>query len=81
MALGSTYPLTEMSTRNIFWGVKAASVYGWQSYRLHVPTVLKSGSLKLLESTGPVQASNGIALLYVYVNTNTVIILFILRSN
>ena len=26
MALGSTQPLTEMSTRNISWGVKAASV-------------------------------------------------------
>ena len=24
MALGSTQPLTEMSTRNIFWGIKAA---------------------------------------------------------
>jgi hypothetical protein len=24
MALGSTQPLTEMSTRNIFWGVKTA---------------------------------------------------------
>jgi hypothetical protein len=24
MALGSTQPLTEMSTRNLFWGVKAA---------------------------------------------------------
>jgi hypothetical protein len=24
MTLGSTQPLTEMSTRNIFWGVKAA---------------------------------------------------------
>ena len=24
MALGSTQPLTEMSTRSIFWGVKAA---------------------------------------------------------
>jgi hypothetical protein len=24
MALGSTQPLTEMSTKNIFWGVKAA---------------------------------------------------------
>jgi hypothetical protein len=24
MALGSTQPLTEMSTRNTFWGVKAA---------------------------------------------------------
>jgi hypothetical protein len=24
MALGSTQPLTELSTRNIFWGIKAA---------------------------------------------------------
>ena len=29
---------------------------------LHVPIVLKSGSLSLLEATGPVQACNGIAL-------------------
>jgi hypothetical protein len=30
MALGSTQPLTEMSTRNIPWGINAASAYGWQ---------------------------------------------------
>jgi hypothetical protein len=28
MALVSTQPLTEMSTRNISWGVKAAGAYG-----------------------------------------------------
>ena len=28
MALGLTQPLTEMSTRNISWGVKAAGAYG-----------------------------------------------------
>ena len=28
MALGSTQPLTEMSTRNISWGVKAAGASG-----------------------------------------------------
>jgi len=28
MALGLTQPLREMSTRNISWGVKAASAYG-----------------------------------------------------
>ena len=61
MALGSTQPLTEMGTRNISWGVKAAGAYGWQPYHLHVPTVLKSGSLNLLEPSGPVQACNGIA--------------------
>jgi len=29
MALGSTQPLMEMSTRNIFWRVKAAVALGW----------------------------------------------------
>jgi hypothetical protein len=60
--LGLTQPLTEMSTRNISWGVKAAGAWGWQPYQLHVPTVLKSGSLNLLEPSGPVQACNGFAL-------------------
>jgi len=36
MGLGLIQPLTEMSTRNISWGVKAAWSYGWQSYHLHV---------------------------------------------
>jgi hypothetical protein len=47
LALGSTQPLPEMSTRNISWGVN-----------LHVPIVIKSGSLDLLEPSGPVQACN-----------------------
>jgi len=50
-----------MNTRNISWGVKAAGAYGWQPYHLHVPIVLKSGSLNLLEPSGPVQACNGMA--------------------
>jgi hypothetical protein len=62
MALGLTQPLTEISTRNISCGVKAARAYGWQPYHLHVLTVLKSGSLNLLKPWGPVQACNGIAL-------------------
>ena len=62
MALGLTQPLTEMSTRNISWGGKVAGAYGWQPYHLHVPTVMKSGSLNLLEPSRPVQACNGIAL-------------------
>jgi len=45
--LGSTQPLPEMSTRNISCGVN-----------LHVSTVMKSGSLHLLEPSGPVQACN-----------------------
>jgi len=43
--------------------VKTAGAYGWQPYHLHMPIVLKSGSLNLLEPLGPVQACNGIALL------------------
>ena len=62
VALESTQPLTEMSTRNISWGVKKGGALGWQPYHLHVLIVLKSGSLNLLEHSGPVQDCNGIAL-------------------
>jgi len=62
MDLGLTQPLTEMSTRNDSYGVKAAGAYGWQLYHLHVPTVSKSGSLSLLQPSEPVKACNGIAL-------------------
>ena len=65
MTLGSTQPLTEMSTSNISWGIKAAGAYGWHPYNLHVPTVLKSEILKLLEPSGPVQACNGIVLPFI----------------
>jgi len=51
------------STRNIAWGVMAASAYGWQSDHLHVLIVLKLGSLTLLEPSVPVQAWRGIALI------------------
>jgi hypothetical protein len=62
MALWSTRPLTEMGTRNSFWGVKAVGAYSWQPYHFHVPIVLKYGSHNLLEYSGPVQACNMIAL-------------------
>jgi len=45
-----------------FLGVKAAGAQGSQPYHLQVPTVLKSGSLNLLEPSRPVQACYGIAL-------------------
>jgi hypothetical protein len=41
MALGSNQPLTEMSTRIISSGVKAADSSGWQPYHLHEPNILK----------------------------------------
>jgi hypothetical protein len=62
MALVSTQPATAVRTRNTSWGVKAAGAYGLQPYHLHVPVVLKSGSLNLLEFSGPIQACNGITL-------------------
>jgi hypothetical protein len=66
MALGSTQPLTEISTsNNSRREAKVAGGYGWQPYHFHVTIVLKSGSLKLLEPSGPVQACNGIALHFV----------------
>jgi hypothetical protein len=57
LALGLTQTVTEMRTR-----VKTAGALGWQPYHLHMPIVLKAGSLKLLEPSGPVKACNGIAL-------------------
>ena len=62
MALGLTQSLTEMSTRNIFCGVKPAGAWGWQPYHLNVLVVSESGSLNLLEPSGPVQACTRIVL-------------------
>jgi len=59
MALGSTQPLVKMSTRNISWGLKAAGAWGWQPHHFHVPNVMKSGKLKLLEPSGPHRACYG----------------------
>jgi hypothetical protein len=55
MTLGSTQPLTEMSTRNIPAGKGDRCVR-------YVPIVLKSGSLNLPEPSGLVKAYNRIAL-------------------
>ena len=54
--LRSTQPLSEMSTRNISWEVKAAGTQGGQPYNFHN---LKSGRLNFLEPSGPVQAGTG----------------------
>jgi len=62
MALGCFQPLTEMSNRSISLEIKAAGHIGWQPYQVHLPIVMKSGSLNLLESSGPVQVFTGIAL-------------------
>jgi len=41
---------------------KGGRCVGLTTLHLHVPIVLKYGSLSLLEPSGPVQACNGIAL-------------------
>jgi hypothetical protein len=60
IALGLTQPLPDMSTRNIFWGVKVPGAKGWQLCNLHMLIVLKSGSLNLLEPLEPLKAFTGI---------------------
>jgi hypothetical protein len=71
MDLGLNQPLTEMSTRNVSWGVKAAGAQDWHSNHFHVPIVLKSGSLNLMEPLGPVQVCNGIVLLLDWLHVST----------
>jgi len=44
MALGWTQPLTEMSTRNVSWVVKADCALGWQPYHIHVPFACNLGA-------------------------------------
>jgi len=59
MALGSTQPLTQMSTRSISWGKR------WPVLTTLPPSctvVMKSGNLNFVEPSGPLQACNGTAL-------------------
>jgi len=42
-----------------FLVVKAAGAWGWQPHKLHVPNVMKSGRLNLLEPSEPHQACYG----------------------
>ena len=49
-----------------FLGVKAVSAYGWQIYHLHVPIVLKSGIVNLLEPLGQSRPVMGLLYSYYY---------------
>ena len=62
VALGLIMPGKEMSSKSIFWGVKAVCAQGWQPYHLHVSIVWKTGNIILLEPSWPVQACTWIAL-------------------
>jgi hypothetical protein len=65
MALRSTQPLTDMSTRNISWG-KGGRCVGLTTLPPSCADCLKSGSLGLLEPLGPVKACNRVALPVLY---------------
>ena len=73
MALGSTQPPTEMSTRRISCGVNAAGAYGWQPYHLSVPLSLNLGTLiswNPLGHSGPVTGLIYLYLVGVYIIYN-----------
>ena len=59
MALGSTQPLTEMSTKEYFLGVKSGRCVRLTTLPPSCAVVTKSGNLNFLESSGPLQACNG----------------------
>ena len=62
MALGSTQPLTEMSTGSISWGGKGGRCVRLTSFPTYCAVVTKSGNLNFLEPSETVQACNGTAL-------------------
>ena len=60
MALDSTHPLTEMSTRNISW-VKGSRYVRLPSLPSSCAVVMKSGINNFLEPSAALQACNGTA--------------------
>jgi len=68
MALGSTQPLTEISTRSISWGDKGGRCVRLTNLPPSCTVVMKSVHLNFLESYGPLQACNGIAFTFYLLN-------------
>jgi hypothetical protein len=67
MTLGSTQPLTEMSTRCIFPGGKCGRCVRLTTLPLSCAVVKKSGNFNFLEPSGSPQARNGTALPFLLV--------------
>jgi hypothetical protein len=61
MVLGSTQPLTEMSSRCISWG-KGGRCVRLTTLPPSCTVVMKSGNFNFLEPSGPLHACNGTAL-------------------
>ena len=78
MALGSTQPLNEMSTR-VFTGGKGGRCVRLTTLPPSCAVVMKSANLNFLEPSWPLQACDGTALpfftlyiyIYIYINTHT----------
>ena len=70
MALGSTQPLTEMST-GVFPGGKGGRCVRPTTLQPSCAVVMKSGNLNFLVPSGPLQACNGTALPYLQSSFNT----------
>jgi len=67
MALEYTQPLTEMSTRTISWGLRRPVRKADNLTTFMCRMSWNPGSFNFLESSGPVQACNGIALpIFIY---------------
>jgi hypothetical protein len=79
MALGSTQPLTEMSTRKICWG-KCGRCLRLKSLPPLCAVVMKSGNLNFLEPSGPLQACDGTALRFIW-SMCSHLLLYNLRNN
>ena len=76
MALWSTQPLTEMSTRSISWG-KGGRRVRLATLPPSCAVVMKSGNINFLEPSGPLQACNGTALPFNYFETRCVVLRFL----
>jgi hypothetical protein len=63
MALGSTQPLTEMSTRNLSWGGKGGRCVGLTTLQPSCADCLEIWEPQPPGPQGPVKACNGIAFL------------------
>jgi len=71
MALGSTQPLTEMSTKCISFVGKGGRYVRLTTLSPSCAVVMKSGNLNFLEPSGPLQACNGTALPYLYLGNKS----------
>ena len=78
MALGLIQPLTEMSTR-LFPVGKGCRYIRLTTLPPSCAVVMKSGNLKFLEPSGPLQACNGTALPLVVAVVVVVVVVVVLK--